>query len=332
MSLIYEALRKSEEQRRLGELPTLSSPAFVTMRRRRRSKGMLAIAALALVALVAGAWWLGWATPREAAPIATTQTAPAARVTPVPARTPELDVTAAGMPRDVRERARAAAALDDEEAAPSEPFANSPEQRASAGPTLETPYVAPDAALPEPLPDLENDPAAAAAASELEAEAARARSAAAMPAVPAPVTLPPAPAAAAVDAPRDIVAVEVESVGAEAPPTGASATAAESPGGARSVGAAAQTAAPPAPAVPAATQPVPFLFELGDATRRALPPLKLNMHVYAPEPARRFVIVDGTRAVEGGTITSELEVVEIRADGVVLAFRGERFLLPRAGG
>ena len=43
------------------------------------------------------------------------------------------------------------------------------------------------------------------------------------------------------------------------------------------------------------------------------------------------MIVDGTRAGEGGTLTGDVTVVEIRGDDVILEFRGQRFLLPRGG-
>jgi general secretion pathway protein B len=66
-------------------------------------------------------------------------------------------------------------------------------------------------------------------------------------------------------------------------------------------------------------------------TRQTLPPLRLNMHVYNPDPARRFAIIDGTRAIEGAPLGKELNVESIQPDGVVLVLRGERFLLPRTG-
>ena len=61
MSLIYEALRKSEEQRRLGVAPTLSTPTVFAVRRRRRA-WPIALALVALVAVGATAWWLGRAS------------------------------------------------------------------------------------------------------------------------------------------------------------------------------------------------------------------------------------------------------------------------------
>jgi general secretion pathway protein B len=62
-----------------------------------------------------------------------------------------------------------------------------------------------------------------------------------------------------------------------------------------------------------------------------LPPLRLSMHVWNADPARRFVILGEARAVEGEAAGDDLRIVEIRRDGVVLEFRGTRFLLPRGG-
>jgi general secretion pathway protein B len=67
------------------------------------------------------------------------------------------------------------------------------------------------------------------------------------------------------------------------------------------------------------------------AIRQSLPPLKLSMHVWNADPARRFVILGETRATEGENAADDLRIVEIRRDGVVLDFRGTLFLLPRAG-
>ena len=90
--------------------------------------------------------------------------------------------------------------------------------------------------------------------------------------------------------------------------------------------------APPAAAVAPAPGPGPTLPRLGDlpaGERNALPPLKVSMHVYADEPAQRFVIVDGRRHVEGDVVAEGLVVGEIRRDGVVLSLHGRALLLPR---
>ena len=53
------------------------------------------------------------------------------------------------------------------------------------------------------------------------------------------------------------------------------------------------------------------------------------MHVYADEPAQRFVIVDGRRRVEGDVVAEGLVGDRIRRDGGVLSLHGRRLLLPR---
>ena len=69
------------------------------------------------------------------------------------------------------------------------------------------------------------------------------------------------------------------------------------------------------------------MSDLAAAERRALPPLKLSMHLWNSDPARRFVILDGQRLGEGDRI-GEAVVVAIQRDGVVLAWNGRRLRLP----
>jgi general secretion pathway protein B len=78
-----------------------------------------------------------------------------------------------------------------------------------------------------------------------------------------------------------------------------------------------------------ATEPeLPPVAVLDAATRAALPPLKLTMHVYADDPARRFAIVDGQRVAEGARLGAAV-VAQIRRDGVVIDVDGRRLLLPK---
>ena len=90
------------------------------------------------------------------------------------------------------------------------------------------------------------------------------------------------------------------------------------------------------PAVASALAPtgspgVPLLYEMPLGTRQALPPLKLSMHVYSPDPARRVVIIDGARLLEGEIVSGESKVSQITSDGVVLQLGDQVFLLPRGG-
>lgn len=91
-------------------------------------------------------------------------------------------------------------------------------------------------------------------------------------------------------------------------------------------------APPPAPAAvatPAAADALPRLADLSAGERATLPPLKLTMHVYADDPAARFVILDGRRLGEGAKLADGLVLGEIRRDGVVLEAQGRALLLPR---
>lgn len=89
--------------------------------------------------------------------------------------------------------------------------------------------------------------------------------------------------------------------------------------------------APEAPPAEPAAPPVPLVWELPLAVRQSLPKLAIAMHVYAEEPTRRFVILDDQRLVEGESGSGGIAVREIRRDGVVLEYQGQRFLLPRGG-
>ena len=310
MSLILEALRKSEERRRLGETPTLISESAWSSRRKhplaRRPRRWLLVLPLLALAAFAG-WWLGFRGQREAAPAAAATSAPRA-----PAPMAEKPERVRGEPASVApavpqslpqsaEDAAASANLDPatrERFERGEVFANSPAQLGQVAPTKETPYVPPEAALPEPLP--ENKPEPVAVAPALAPAAAPVAAAA----------VPPAATATAAPAPEPQVPLAT----AAAPPQPA-----------------VVPAAADAPAAQPATSAVPLVWELPVATRRELPPMQLSMHVYAVDPARRFAWVDDKRVSEGSPLKNELDVVEITPEGVVLEFRGQRFLLPRAG-
>jgi general secretion pathway protein B len=88
-------------------------------------------------------------------------------------------------------------------------------------------------------------------------------------------------------------------------------------------------ALPPPPAAAPPEESLPRLGDLPAGERAAMPPLRLSMHVYSDDPARRFVIVDEQRLTEGASPAPGLVVEQIRRDGAVLSFNGRRLLLPR---
>lgn len=65
------------------------------------------------------------------------------------------------------------------------------------------------------------------------------------------------------------------------------------------------------------------------ASGTALPELKLDIHVYAANPAERFVFVNMRKYLEGQTLQEGPSVEKITNDGVILNRNGLRFVLPR---
>jgi general secretion pathway protein B len=59
----------------------------------------------------------------------------------------------------------------------------------------------------------------------------------------------------------------------------------------------------------------------------ALPALRLELHAYSPNPADRFVFINGTKYVEGAMLAEGPRVVSIAPNGAVLVYVGRRFLL-----
>lgn len=272
MSLILEALRKSEAERRLGQAPDVLAPMVMAVAppaRPRRGVGVIVgITAAALLAVVGGvAWWAmrlapNCSEPSQAAcappaspPVALTTTAP----TPVSVPTPS-------------------SALD---SATPTPAARSSITAASPAPsTAASPAIAPvpDATAPKPpaivspRPDKKPNPPAALATATTQAAS-----------LPSFATAPPLPTTA--------------------------------------------PASPPAATSDDAPALLP-ITSLPASERDALPPLKVTMHAYSADPARRFMIVDGQRIGEGGRIGDGIVLIHIRRDGAEIDVRGRRLLLP----
>ena len=74
-----------------------------------------------------------------------------------------------------------------------------------------------------------------------------------------------------------------------------------------------------------------MVWELPYATRKDLPAIELTMHVYSSDPDDRFVVIKGERHMEGDELADGLVLDEIRRDGMVLDYKGKKFLYPRGG-
>jgi general secretion pathway protein B len=269
MSLILEALKKSEQQRRLGEAPTLGSPVLITRKRR----SLLPLFGVLILAALAVGWWL----MRSPEPEAVAPKADAVDGAPAPAQPAGHPAKPAAAPQAPggRPAPNANPATANRTAAPA-PAATKP-PIASAPPTAAAPKNPPVAKPP------------------------------AGSAKPPVASTPPAPPAAAPTRPA-----------VEGKPASPNATVAPPPP---------TTTARPAPAQPA----LPSIWDLPYSTRKDLPELPLTMHVYASAPADRFVVIKGERHAEGDDLGDGVTLKEIRADGMVLEFKGQRFVYPRDG-
>lgn len=65
------------------------------------------------------------------------------------------------------------------------------------------------------------------------------------------------------------------------------------------------------------------------AAQTGLPPLSVDLHIFADDPAKRAVFINGRRYTQGATIAEGPVVEQITREGAMLSYRGRRFLLPR---
>lgn len=284
MSLILEALKKSERQRRLGEMPNLGTPVLAS--RRRRSL-LPWLAGAIVVALAAGAW-LRFAPPAETVALAPADTTTVA-LPAAPAPTPATKVPPAPPtpPAAIARKPGSAAA---------KPALRLPDANDKPGSVAELP-ASPLVAGPRKPP---------------------AGSSATAPAAPAPK-----PASTAAKPPVKPAVPATASNTPEAPP-------ASDARPARPANVAVAKPARPAPRKPAVPA-LPSVWEMPYAVRKDLPALALTMHVYSSVPSERFVVVEGERHVEGDDLGDGVTLHEIRSDGIVLDFKGQRFVYPRDG-
>jgi len=65
------------------------------------------------------------------------------------------------------------------------------------------------------------------------------------------------------------------------------------------------------------------------ASKIGVPPLRLDLHVYAPDPHKRFILLNMKRLGEGESLPEGVKVDSITNDGAILSYRGSRFVLER---
>ncbi|MEZ5460448.1 general secretion pathway protein GspB [Dokdonella sp.] len=302
MSLILEALKKSERQRRLGESPSLGSPVMAVGRRRSLMPALVVLIVLGLLAL----WWM---RRESAAPVAEPEAPAAVATAPAPPAVPDAS-TFNDNPQPPPP-VNAAREVAQSTAASRVPRSKVPPDATSGlAPDLRQKVKSGEVVVPNPQllkpgqPATIDEPAQAAAAGADDAQREQQAAAAAM-------------AAAAAAAGNSSDKTPVQATAAPKPAPAPAATAATP-----------TTASAAAGAAPGSG--VKLIWELPYETRRELPEIKLTMHVYADRPDQRFVIINGDRQVEGDEVGS-LNLIEIRRDGVVFDYEGVRFLYPRGG-
>lgn len=248
MSLILEALRKSEAERRRGQTPDLLSDAApvapATRGTTQNRNVVLAVIGAALVTLLLVVWWLRASVQPEPVAAVNEQVEAA---TPAPSTSP-TDTVASQSQRSL-----------------SPPVANA---QGKAPPAPTTPPVATPAQSPAPVATTEAAPQADTSPSPVE-------------------PIPPPPPQVASSEPK------------------------------------------PAASAPAFASPdVPLkLSDLSTEERQQLPALKVSMHMWAPDAANRFAIIDGTRVNEGDRL-GDATIEAIQPDSVMLSWRGRHIRLP----
>jgi len=88
------------------------------------------------------------------------------------------------------------------------------------------------------------------------------------------------------------------------------------------------------PGTGASPEGAPSVVTAGDdyaaaAAATGLPELTIDLHIYAADPAKRAVFINGQRYTRGARLTEGPLVEDITPDGALLSYRGRRFLLPR---
>jgi general secretion pathway protein B len=135
-------------------------------------------------------------------------------------------------------------------------------------------------------------------------------------AVPAAATVPAATALAAAPVP----ASQPAAVSLELTPLAAPVVTSPAPA----------AAAPVLNGPPADVDQLPSYREI-QAAGVTLPALTMNLHVYDPAPAQRYVLLNGLHLTQGEFTPDGIKVEVITERGVVLEARGRRFLLPSGG-
>lgn len=330
MSYILEAMRRAEADRHRGEVPLISEPATPAPEPARTEpapsrSGLVGSAVIGLAIGFAGYALLEFVLPGSAEPHAGTPAmapnAPAAGV----GAGGTLPAQAWGGNGQAGGPAKAPAETTGPVAGGGPARAQGPAQTVPPVATAPQPAEPAGAGVPRPAPR-----------SHVEPQARTQPPAGAAPGLgEAPAAREPAPRPGA--APAAGAAADPARAAADARPPGAAAVSGAAlppvppgvPGGTAAPGPLPSvTAAAPAPALPAATAPLPRVRDLPAELQREVPPLLVSGWVQSADPGSRQLLVNGVLLREGDALTPVLRLEMIGRRTAVFSVRGQRFEVP----
>lgn len=337
MSYILEALKKSQQERELGRVPTLETTGTfeddkVVPDRSRGPILAVGLAAVAMIVALYAALRAPGSTPASAPPpvgvaedvgptpgggpaaarsghdLASVQTPPRLGVAPAPPIGQEAGPKASG-----RQAPASNLAPVPPRAAPKEPATNAAGQ--AAEPLIEPPPLKQTERLPPsrvvedrasqpwdlPLSDGPDDEAEMEMQRQMEAEYIEPWEEEYADPAPTPV-------------PRDLIA-DIESFKREV----------RSEPSAEKVSAKAQSK----PTQSKTIAENPESLRLTPAQEAALPSYLMTVHVYDNDPSRRFVLINGRKYREGDETREAMRVEQILAQGAILSHKGNPFFVHR---
>jgi hypothetical protein len=63
------------------------------------------------------------------------------------------------------------------------------------------------------------------------------------------------------------------------------------------------------------------------ATQTSIPPLHMDLHSYAADPSKRFVLINMRRLYEGQALPEGPKVESINNDSAIMSYNGTKFVL-----